>query len=310
MREARVMIVLLGVLAGMVASTPALRAQEDRNAASVRFADPLVRVSAEVSAFILSLEAANLQHDGRIGYDDDGDGRSDRFVPSIGLGSFEFTVLFDPSRVRVVEVKPNEGLSSTGRTFRCFSRSDEPGSYTFGCASYGDEPGPQGSLPLADVQLQPLSAGPSFVTVEDVTLSGPLADDIVVAGEDRVVAAVHVVGEPATGNGDAEAGGDRTGRSGPVEEDPEGIPAREAGSEGRPGLEDGGHNTRVGREEAAAEGMDRQSERSEGAAAADGDSAFNKVPAPLRSVLIALSIAVLGGGGVVGALAWRGRGRG
>lgn len=99
-------------------------------------------------------------------------------VLSEGLGAFEFTVLYDPAVVEVAEAAPGPALETTGRSFQCFDRRDEPGSFSFACASLGSEPaGPQGSFTLASVKLTPVSSGSTFLVLQ-AGLAGLLGDEV------------------------------------------------------------------------------------------------------------------------------------
>jgi hypothetical protein len=116
-------------------------------------------------------------------------------VASDGLGAFEFTLLFDPAVLEIHGAEAGSLLNSTGRSFQCFQRSDDPGSFSFACVSTGNEPGPQGTFTLAQVSIRPIEAGSSLLHLENVDLGGPLAvDDIPV--NVFGASAVSVTGSP------------------------------------------------------------------------------------------------------------------
>lgn len=95
-----------------------------------------------------------------------------------GLGAFEFTILYDPAVVEIAEAAPGPALESTGRSFQCFDRRDEPGSFSLGCASPGSTPsGPQGSFTLASVTLTPVSAGSTFLVLQ-AGIAGLLGEEV------------------------------------------------------------------------------------------------------------------------------------
>ena len=99
-------------------------------------------------------------------------------VLSGGLGAFEFTVLYDPAVVEIAGAAPGPTLESTGRSFQCFDRRDEPGSFSFACVSFGSEPvGRQGSFTLASVTLTPVSSGSTFLVLQ-AGISGLLGEEV------------------------------------------------------------------------------------------------------------------------------------
>ena len=127
--------------------------------------------------FSIFVRVSDLDHHGRITYDDDRDTVPDRELPSTGLGAFEILVHFDPDVVRVVEAEAGPFIANTGRTTQCFDRTPERGQYALACVTSGSADGPQGSGTLATVTLRPLANGVSYLVL-DAQMSGPLGDSI------------------------------------------------------------------------------------------------------------------------------------
>jgi hypothetical protein len=88
------------------------------------------------------------------------------------LGSFQFTLRFDPTIVSVADVTVGQFLGSTRRTVVCLEPSQPPGYKEFVCSTLGSSPpGPSGSGVLATLTLQGDRAGASSLTLEDVILA-------------------------------------------------------------------------------------------------------------------------------------------
>jgi hypothetical protein len=104
-----------------------------------------------------------------------------------GLGSFSFTITFDPGAASVVSAGPGPFLGSTGRPVSCGTPVIDPGSLSYNCTSSGPAPGPQGSGVLASVTLRPGSAFGStdvqFTTSQlNVTFGGPIGHEPLAGG--------------------------------------------------------------------------------------------------------------------------------
>ncbi|CAG0975137.1 Protease 1 [Anaerolineae bacterium] len=90
------------------------------------------------------------------------------------LGSFQFTLGFDPARVQVQALTLGEFPGSTGRTFTPIGPTIDNGNgtATFGAFSLGGTPpGPSGSGNLAYIRLQPISGGVTALTLSNVQAS-------------------------------------------------------------------------------------------------------------------------------------------
>ena len=175
------------ILAGLIViATPdhlAVHAQTSEG--TVRIVPSFTSVFADESSFSIFVVVEELSH-----------GVVTGGVLSEGLGAFEFTVLYDPAVVEIAEAAPGPTLESTGRSFQCFDRRDEPGSFSFACVSFGPEPvGRQGSFTLASVTLTPVSSGSTFLVLQ-AGIAGLLGEEvpIEVAGG----AVVDVTGSVAT----------------------------------------------------------------------------------------------------------------
>ena len=153
------------------------RAQAQAPEGTVRLEPSISNVPAESDGFEIYVVLEELQHDGRIFYDDDDDTVPDRGIESNGLGAFELTIEYDQRVVAVADVEEGPELERTGRNFQCLPPTEEPGKFAFACLSIGPEPaGPQGSLTLATVRLRPLGRGSTPLLLE-VGLAGPLGDE-------------------------------------------------------------------------------------------------------------------------------------
>ena len=96
------------------------------------------------------------------------------------LGSYEFTLHFDPSVVTYESVANGDFLGSTGRQVFCPSAivDVDAGTVRFGCASTGTEPGASGSGQLAEVTFTAAADGVSPLDLIMISLSDPLSVDI------------------------------------------------------------------------------------------------------------------------------------
>ena len=164
MRVSAPRLFLLLLVLTMLAGRSPVSAQSTEG--TVRLQPPTTTDARVNDPFAVYIGLENMQHEATVSG-----------VASDGLGTFEFTLLFDPA---VLEIHAAEGgslLNSTGRNFQCFQRSDKPGSFSFACVSTGQMPGPQGTFTLAQVSFLPIAAGSSLLQLENVDLGGPLAVD-------------------------------------------------------------------------------------------------------------------------------------
>ena len=181
MRVSAPRLILPLLLLTLLAGRPPVSAQSTEG--TVRIQPPLTTAPAEDGPFALYIGLEDMQHEASVSG-----------AASDGLGTFEFTLLFDPAVLEIHGAEAGSLLDSTGRNFQCLQRSDEPGSFSFGCVSTGSGPGPEGTFTLAQVSFRPVKAGSSLVQLEDVDLGGPLSDDIPV--NVFGASAVSVTGSP------------------------------------------------------------------------------------------------------------------
>lgn len=224
-------------------------AQTSRTAVSVAPAQ-LPPVSVESGAFAVWVQVGGIDHHGSIDYDTDRDTVPDRSEPSAGFGGFEFTVRFNPAKLAVHQARPGDDLAGDSqRSFQCLQRSDEPGSFSFGCASTGDGPGRQGSFPLAEVSFLPVGSGSALVALEEIQLSGPLADDIPIEVSNSA-AAIYIEsnGPPDTSGPD--------GNDADAPDASDGVVPAVAGTDGSPGNDGSGAPPEAGADEGDSAGSD------------------------------------------------------
>jgi hypothetical protein len=184
-------IALACVLAAM---TVAPKAQAQALEGTVSIVPGASTVALKEGTFTVFVVLEDLEHHGILAYDDNRDSTPDREVQSDGLAAFEFTIRFDAALLEPVEAVPGPDLGRTGRQFQCLRPAQKRGSFSFGCISIGLEPaGTQGTLTLASVTFQPLSAGSSPLLLE-AQLAGPL-------GSDQVPVRISSGAVRVTGNG-------------------------------------------------------------------------------------------------------------
>jgi len=96
------------------------------------------------------------------------------------LGSYEFTLQFDPSVVTYESVANGDFLGSTGRSVFCPPAivDVDAGTVRFGCATTGTEAGASGSGQLAEVTFTAAADGVSPLDLIMISLSDPLSEDI------------------------------------------------------------------------------------------------------------------------------------
>ncbi|MDZ4279119.1 MAG: cohesin domain-containing protein [Dehalococcoidia bacterium] len=196
-------------------------------------------------SFTLRIEISDLNHHGKIPYDDDDDGEPDRFERSDGLGAFEIRMSFNPGVIEVQDAEEEDFLGSTGRDTQCFDQEPELGQYAFGCVSTGSDVGAQGSGRLATVTLKPLANGTTYLALES-NLAGPLGDTIDLVTDGGIVKVNEAPktapdpepGDPSGfGRGSNPAGGGTLGDASVPDGNPgPGATGGAGGGSGRPGI--------------------------------------------------------------------------
>ena len=95
------------------------------------------------------------------------------------LAAFQFSLSYDPSIIRYVEVKGGDFLGSSGRQPQCLDPmvvKGQPETLKFNCVTLGPPvslngtPGPDGSGVLAEVTFTPLSGGETPLELTDAIL--------------------------------------------------------------------------------------------------------------------------------------------
>ena len=152
-----------------------------------------------------------------------------------GLGAFELTIVYDPSMVEFREARLGGLGGDTKRNFQCLQRSDVVGSISFGCISSGSGAGPEGDLTLAEFSFEPIAPGATTLTLEDVDLVSPLAEEIAVTVE-----SVHPVEITGSAPVDEPADGPNNASDPPDVDDPVSGPDTESGGQQPDGGETGG----------------------------------------------------------------------
>jgi hypothetical protein len=102
-----------------------------------------------------------------------------RAVAVSNIGSFDFTLHYNPAVLSYVGVAVGPFLSSTGRATFCPPAvvDNIAGTVQFGCASFGlTPPGPTGDGRLATLAFSPVAAGTSPLTFVN-TLTAPYSDE-------------------------------------------------------------------------------------------------------------------------------------
>ncbi len=192
-RRVVLLVLLTATLMGMTIATPAARAQTPPVEGRVRLVPAMSEAPGDGGAFTVYVVVQDLQHNGLITYDDNGDHTPDRSVASDGMGAFQVTIGYDPSILAVRGAEPGPDLGRSGRSFQCLPPARQPDSFSFGCVSSGAGPaGPQGTLTLASITLVPQGQGLSPLSL-DAEIAGPLGDSasiVVSGGAARVTGAV------------------------------------------------------------------------------------------------------------------------
>jgi len=95
------------------------------------------------------------------------------------LAAFQFSLSYDPSIIRYVEVKGGDFLGSSGRDAQCLEpmlEQGQPETLNFNCVTLGPPvslkgtPGPDGSGVLAEVTFAPLNGGNTPLELTDAIL--------------------------------------------------------------------------------------------------------------------------------------------
>ena len=179
------MLIALSMVISMTIAAQPINAQSTDG--TVRLLPPISTVDVNDGSFGVFIVLEDLEHNGVISYDDDRDTTPDRFVESIGMAAFEFTLDFDETVVAVEDIEVGPALGESGRAFQCLPPRYEPGSIRFGCLSSGaSTSGVQGSFTLASLTLRPLGNGSSPLLLEP-QLAGPLGDPIAIDVADGLV---------------------------------------------------------------------------------------------------------------------------
>ncbi len=110
------------------------------------------------------------------------------------LGGFEFTILYDPSILKVEDVQIGSFLGSTGRNvFKLGPVIDnDSGAVRLGAFSFGNQSGPNGEGILARIEFHPVGDGLSALTFQDAAAADASGNPIVLTlfdGEVRVLPA-------------------------------------------------------------------------------------------------------------------------
>jgi len=119
------------------------------------------------------------------------------------LAGFQFSLQYDPSVLKFVDVKEDPFLGSSGRQVNCPTKNDNNGLIQFVCITLGPPApqgtaGPNGSGTLAVVTFSPIGGGDSALDLSDVQL---VAAELDQAGQpvespfSTENASVHVVGK-------------------------------------------------------------------------------------------------------------------
>jgi Cohesin domain len=104
------------------------------------------------------------------------------------LGGYEFTLVFDPDIIALMEISNGSFLGSTGRTVSCLDPTLGVGSVRLVCTTLGAAPGgPNGSGVLATVRFLALAEGSSPLHPQDVILADILGTSIPSTAQDGAV---------------------------------------------------------------------------------------------------------------------------
>jgi hypothetical protein len=114
------------------------------------------------------------------------------------LGSFQFTLGYDPASLRAEGARLGEFLGSTGRSANPLGPRIDPqaGKLTFGAFTLGQGAGPDGEGDIAVVTFTALRPGKPMLELSDVQVTdiAGIAEPIAVEGS-----SVEVIGAPGSG---------------------------------------------------------------------------------------------------------------
>jgi len=154
------------LLVGLAALLPALAGQQQMSAQGtvVRLQTPAQEIREDSGSFEVLVMVEN----------------------ATNLGAFQFTLGFDPSKLRFEGVSGGPFLGSSGRQMQCPDPKVTKGSVSFICVTLGASPpeGAAGTGQLATVVLSPRNDGTSPLTLSDVKLVSPPGDLMPSASED------------------------------------------------------------------------------------------------------------------------------
>jgi hypothetical protein len=113
----------------------------------------------------------------------------DMVVDEVGnLGSYEFTLAFDPTVVALTSVNNGPFLGSTGRTLNCADPIPGAGSVRLVCTTLGAAPpGPSGSGVLATVGFFALTEGSTQLQLQEVILTDITGSPITAGSQNGAV---------------------------------------------------------------------------------------------------------------------------
>jgi hypothetical protein len=96
-----------------------------------------------------------------------------------GLGSYEWSIAYDPNTLELTAPADGGFLGSTGRSVFCPPPILDAGTVRFGCVSSGSTPAPpSGSGLLSTLTFNALASGSSSLCLKWASLSDALGDDI------------------------------------------------------------------------------------------------------------------------------------
>lgn len=120
------------------------------------------------------------------------------------LAGFQFSLKYNPSVLKFVDVEGDPFLGSSGRPVNCPTKNDNAGLVQFICVtmappvSLGGKAGPEGSGTLAVVTFSPTGGGDSALELSDVKLVGAEIDQggmPVETTPSTENASIHVIGK-------------------------------------------------------------------------------------------------------------------
>jgi hypothetical protein len=103
------------------------------------------------------------------------------------LGSYSFTIEWDPAVLSFAGVSNGTMLGSTGRAVVCPPPSVGSDSVSFGCTSIGVTPGPDGEGVLATITFSAAAEGVSFVDISATSMADILGWPSAVTSDDGLI---------------------------------------------------------------------------------------------------------------------------